>query len=84
MWQLYNNFFETNITFEDVLIVGQSSLNEIVKSAIIKLLIQIDRSANLSIHQVHLRIIQHLNLEIRVNNNKIYQEALTKLRAIFN
>ena len=84
MWQLYNNFFETNKTFEDVLIVGQSSLNEIVKSAIIKLLIQIDRSANLSIHQVHLRIIQHLTLEIRVNNNKIYQEALTKLRAIFN
>ena len=84
MWQLYNNFFETNKTFEDVLIVGQSSLNEIVKSAIIKLLIQIDRSAHLSIHQVHLRIIQYITLEIRVNNNKIYQEALTKLRAIFN
>ena len=50
--------------------VSNDSVFEIVKSAVFKLLIQIDRSRHLSIKQIKNNIIFWLRIEIMAINNK--------------
>ena len=82
MWQLYEKIFGCSVSFKEVVLIKSSIPAEIVKSTILKLLIQIDRSAHLSIHHIILRIIHSLDLELKVTNNPVYQDIISKLAAM--
>ena len=64
--------FEVTISFKGVVLAESSIAAEIVKSVIIKLLVQIDRRANLSIHHILLQIRQALRLEAMVIKMSIF------------
>ena len=69
LWQIYNNIFGEQISFEQS-VLAQSALDkELVKAVINKLLIQIDRSRHLSIQNAIMRIRQFIQLEVTVSKN---------------
>ena len=69
LWQIYNNIFAEQISFEQS-VLAQSALDkELVKAVINKLLIQIDRSRHLSIQNAIMRIRQFIQLEVTVSKN---------------
>ena len=79
MWQIYFDMFADNISFKNLVCVGNFPAAEIVKATIIKLLIQIDRSEHLAIHQIYLRIIQMLTLEASITKDPIYTNLVNLL-----
>ena len=79
MWQIYVDMFADNISFKNLVCVGNFPAAEIVKATIIKLLIQIDRSEHLAIHQIYLRIIQMLTLEASITKDPIYTNLVNLL-----
>ena len=83
MWMVFENIFSVQINYKSIIIVGPDKCQELVKSLLIKLLIQIDRSEFVSISQIYKRIHQVLALERSVDkNNKIYDVILYKLESL--
>ena len=79
MWQIYFDMFADNISFKNLVCVGNFPAAEIVKATIIKLLIQIDRSEHLAIHHIYLHIIQMLTLEASITKDPIYTNLVNLL-----
>ena len=79
MWQIYVDMFADNISFKNLVCVGNFPAAEIVKATIIKLLIQIDRSEHLAIHHIYLHIIQMLTLEASITKDPIYTNLVNLL-----
>ena len=79
MWQSYVDMFADNISFKNLVCVGNFPAAEIVKATIIKLLIQIDRSEHLAIDHIYLRIIRMLTLEASITKDPIYTNLVNLL-----
>ena len=69
LWQIYNNIFAEQITFEQSVLAQTALDKELVKAVINKLLMQIDRSQYLSIQNAIMRIRQHIQIEVTVSKN---------------
>ena len=83
MWMVFENIFSVQINYKSIVIVGPDKCQELVKSLLTKLLIQIDRSEFVSISQIYKRIHQVLALERSVDkNNRIYDVILYKLESL--
>ena len=66
---IYNNIFVDNIEFKNVILADVSIAKEITKAVITRLLVQIDRSVNISINTATIQIRNALALEFIVTKN---------------
>ena len=81
LWTLYSQIFGQNVgDFHDVITCNGTLEQEIVKSVLIKLLIQIDRSTFLDLSAVKKNIIHFLMLEVAVLGDEAREtQALRRL-----
>jgi hypothetical protein len=82
-WNYYYLFTSVRVqSLEDIISASQSTATEIVKSTILKKLIQIDRSTGQPINVVQQECLYYLRLEIIVNQSN--QSKQRELQALMN
>ena len=82
MWKLYNILFSEELDFKRVVVIESNIAKELVKAMIIQLLIQIDRTNNLAINFILLRILSGLNLEYSATKNPEIKTIMHKLELL--
>jgi len=85
MWDLAKQALRINYSsFEDVVCVTKPILQELVGSVIVKLLIQIDRSKNITKAGIMRKIQPFVAIEEKVQNSQLITLLKSKIEAFFN
>ena len=82
-WNIYNMIFRETITFDNFILANSNQVKEVVKAVITRLLVQIDRSKNVSIHQAFSQIRHALTIESLVTRNEQFKITINQLDNLF-